>query len=120
MVAYPQAGYEVGDIVAYKVPTGEIGAGHLVVHRISAVTRAGFELQGDNNPASDPWIATAADLVGQVVVRVPAVGPGPGLCASAGDCRRFCGGVRGHVLRVALDVASAFTAASIRDRSAVR
>ena len=62
LLAYPQPSYQVGDIVAYKVPVGEIGAGHLVVHRISAVTSAGFELQGDNNPASDPWIATTADL----------------------------------------------------------
>lgn len=74
LIAYPQGGYEVGDIVAYKVPAGEVGAGHLVVHRISAITASGFELQGDNNPASDPWVATSADLVGRVAVRIPAVG----------------------------------------------
>lgn len=74
LLAYPQTSYGVGDIVAYKVPTGEIGAGHLVVHRISAVTSAGFELQGDNNPATDPWTATSVDLMGRVVVRIPAVG----------------------------------------------
>jgi len=74
LLAYPQSVYGVGDIVAYKVPTGEIGAGHLVVHRISGVTTGGFELQGDNNPATDPWVATTADLMGKVIVRVPRVG----------------------------------------------
>jgi signal peptidase I len=74
LLVYPQADYGVGDIVAYKVPTGQVGAGHLVVHRISAVSAAGLELQGDNNPAQDPWTATTADLVGEVVVRVPGVG----------------------------------------------
>lgn len=74
LIAYPQTAYGIGDIVAYKVPAGEVGAGHLVVHRIAAASAAGFELQGDNNPASDPWTATSADLVGRVVVRLPAVG----------------------------------------------
>ena len=45
------ASYGLGDIVAYRVPAGELGAGLAVVHRIvSGTAEAGFTLRGDNNP----------------------------------------------------------------------
>ena len=74
VVAYPQATYNVGDIVAYRVPAGEVGAGHIVVHRISAETATGFEFQGDNNPDKDPWVIGNGDLAGKIVLRIPSVG----------------------------------------------
>lgn len=74
LLVYPQASYSVGDIVAYRLPASEVGAGHLVVHRISATSPDGFELQGDNNPVADPWTARPADVAGRVFLRIPAVG----------------------------------------------
>jgi signal peptidase I len=67
--------YEIGDIVGFRVPEGEVGAGSIVIHRIvggDPVT--GFETQGDNRPRSDVWRPTAGDVVGERVVLVPGVG----------------------------------------------
>lgn len=51
--------YAVGEIVAYRVPAGELGAGRLVIHRLIGVESGGFTVQGDNNPAPDPKAETA-------------------------------------------------------------
>ena len=74
LVATPQPGYAPSDIVAYRVPANEVGAGHIVVHRITALDGDRFVIQGDNNPMADPWKIGATDVVGKVVVRVPALG----------------------------------------------
>ena len=57
--------YGTGDVVGYRVPDGEIGAGHVVVHRI---------VEGDNNPAPDPWVPRARDIAGKVWLLVPGLG----------------------------------------------
>ena len=70
-----EASYQVGDAVTYRVPAGEIGAGHLVLHRIVGGSASeGFDLQGDNNDALDPWHPRASDIAGKVWLAVPAVG----------------------------------------------
>ena len=74
LVAYGDDSYRVGDVVAYRVPDGDVGAGHLIVHRISATSDAGYTMTGDNNPASDPWLIARSNIAGHVVTRVPAVG----------------------------------------------
>ena len=74
LIAYGQPSYQPGDIVVYRVPVGEVGAGHMVVHRIVGVSASGYTIQGDNNPASDPWTATNADVAGRVAFSVPGVG----------------------------------------------
>jgi|RhiMethySRZTD1v2_1073278.scaffolds.fasta_scaffold81701_6 signal peptidase len=67
--------FGVGDVVAYRVPEGEFGEGHLVVHRIVAGDgAAGFVLEGDNNPAPDPWLPKSGDVVGRPWVAIPRVG----------------------------------------------
>jgi len=67
--------YGAGEPVAYRVPAGEIGAGHLVVHRIVAGDATnGFVVQGDNNPAPDPWAPRTGDIAGRVHLAVPGVG----------------------------------------------
>jgi len=67
--------YAVGDVVAYHVPSGQLGAGTIVIHRIIAGEGAsGFILQGDNNSGEDPWFPHQADVVGKAVVHVPLVG----------------------------------------------
>ena len=67
--------YAVGDIVAYRVPNGELGAGLLVVHRVIGGDGArGFLLEGDNNPAPDPWTPRHGDVVGRSAFLLPGVG----------------------------------------------
>lgn len=67
--------YAAGDAVAYRVPSGEIGAGHVVVHRIAGGNGAdGFVVQGDNNDAVDPWMPRATDVAGKTWLVVPGVG----------------------------------------------
>jgi signal peptidase I len=75
VVLHTQSTYHAGDIVAYRVPKGEIGAGLLVIHRIIGGDAAhGFAVKGDNNPAPDPWRPRQADVVGSAWVTIPGVG----------------------------------------------
>src|SRR3954447_2165224 len=56
VIVHRQARYRVGDIVAYKVPKGQVGAGAEVIHRIvGGSERAGWTVQGDNRSAPDIW-----------------------------------------------------------------
>ena len=67
--------YGVGDVVAYRVPDGDIGAGAIVLHRIVGGNGTdGYVLQGDGNPAPDPWSPTAGDIAATSWIRVPGLG----------------------------------------------
>jgi signal peptidase I len=66
--------YQVGDVVAYRVPDGQIGDGHIIIHRIVGGDAAAFTLQGDNNDAIDPWTPRDADVIGRAWIVVPGVG----------------------------------------------
>ncbi len=67
--------YEVGEIVAFRVPKGEQGAGAIVIHRIIGGSGdQGYVLQGDNKPRPDPWRPTNADVVGARWGLVPKAG----------------------------------------------
>ena len=69
------SGYSAGDVVGYRVPDGEIGAGHVVLYRIVAGDGAGgFTVEGDNNPAPDPWQPRNRDVAGKLWVLVPGLG----------------------------------------------
>ena len=75
VVMQPAPAYVVGDPVAYRVLSGEIGEGHVIVHRITGGDgTAGFVVQGDNNNAVDPWMPRATDVAGKAWVVVPGVG----------------------------------------------
>lgn len=68
-------GYGAGDVVGYRIPQGEVGAGLIVVHRIvGGDGQRGFTLMGDNNPAPDPWLPDASDVAGRVWLQVPGLG----------------------------------------------
>ena len=63
--------YDVGDVVVYRVPGGQLAAGKMVVHRIvggDAVN--GFVTRGDNRTSNDPWLPTADDVLGEVVAEM--------------------------------------------------
>jgi signal peptidase I len=72
VIAHRQASYAVGDVIAYRVPNGDVGAGLTVVHRITGGSAAaGFVTQGDNNPAPDDWRPTLADVQGKAWAVAP-------------------------------------------------
>ena len=67
--------YSIGDIVAYRVPKGEPGAGVIVIHRIVRGSPAkGYILRGDNKEGVDPWQPKPDSILGSSVLRVPSVG----------------------------------------------
>jgi signal peptidase len=69
------AGYGPGDVIGYRVPEGEVGAGQVVVHRIvGGDGRAGFTMEGDNNPAPDPWLPRDGDVAGKLWLLAPGLG----------------------------------------------
>jgi signal peptidase I len=66
--------YGVGDVVAFRIPEGDPGAGRIVIHRIVGVSPAGFLVQGDNKPRPDWWFPTEDDIVGSLWFTVPGGG----------------------------------------------
>ena len=67
-----QASYHAGEIVAYRVPRGQVGAGYVVIHRIVGGNgRTGWTMKGDNRTAPDLWHPTDHDLVGAKLLRIP-------------------------------------------------
>ena len=67
--------YRVGDVVAYRVPRGQVGAGHVVVHRVVGGSAAtGLILRGDNNRSADPWRPRTGDVLGSRWLSVPRFG----------------------------------------------
>jgi len=67
-----QSNYRVGDVIAYRVPRGQIGAGHVVIHRIIGGNgRTGWRMKGDNRTAPDLWYPTNHDVIGVKQLRVP-------------------------------------------------
>jgi signal peptidase I len=67
-----RSSYHVGEVVAYRVPKGEIGAGHVVIHRIIGGNgRTGWRVKGDNRTAPDLWYPTNHDVIGAKELRIP-------------------------------------------------
>lgn len=67
-----QSGYHVGEVVAYRVPKGQVGAGYVVIHRIIGGNgRTGWRLKGDNRTAPDLWYPTDHDVIGSKLLRIP-------------------------------------------------
>lgn len=75
VLLHHRPGYSPGDVVAFRVPDGEIGAGTVVIHRIiGGDATTGFVLQGDNNPEPDRWRPVPDDILGTAVLRIPWLG----------------------------------------------
>lgn len=67
-----QSSYHVGEVIAYRVPKGQVGAGHIVIHRIvGGSDKTGWTMQGDNRTAPDLWHPTNHDVVGIKQLRIP-------------------------------------------------
>jgi len=75
VITQSSAVYSIGDVVAYRVPMGDIGEGHIVFHRlVSGDGENGFVLQGDNNRWPDPWLPRSTDMRGKAWLAVPGLG----------------------------------------------
>jgi signal peptidase I len=67
-----QASYHVGEVVAYRVPKGQVGAGYVVIHRIIGGNgTTGWRMKGDNRTAPDLWSPTDRDVIGSTLLRIP-------------------------------------------------
>lgn len=67
--------YARGDVIAYRVPKGEPGAGARVIHRISGGSaREGFRTRGDNREEADIWRPRPRDIEGRLWLRLPKLG----------------------------------------------
>jgi signal peptidase len=67
-----QGAYHVGDVIAYRVPKGDVAAGAQVIHRIiGGDGTRGFVVQGDNRSAPDVWRPKNRDIVGAKKLRIP-------------------------------------------------
>src|SRR5947199_157941 len=67
-----QASYHLGEVVAYRVPKGQVGGGYVVIHRIIGGNgRTGWRMKGDNRTAPDLWHPTDHDMVGSKLLRIP-------------------------------------------------
>jgi signal peptidase I len=73
VVTMAQGSYSVGDAIVYRAPLGA-GRGLLVVHRIVGADPSGYRVQGDANSHQDPWRPKNPDVVGRLVLTVPALG----------------------------------------------
>jgi len=75
VVARRQAEYRVGDVVAYRVPEGEVGEGQVVIHRIIGGSAGlGYVLQGDNRDTPDLWRPHPDDIDGKLWFVIPGAG----------------------------------------------
>ena len=69
------ATYEVGDVIAYRIPKGEPGEGLQVIHRIvGGSAEEGYVTQGDNRAFEDRWRPKPADVIGSQAYHLPWVG----------------------------------------------
>jgi signal peptidase I len=75
VVALKRKSYSVGDVVAYRIPKEEPGAGQLVIHRITGGSpQSGYVLQGDNRKGENLWRPKPRDIAGDMRIRLPRVG----------------------------------------------
>lgn len=75
VILHEQRTYEAGDIVAYRIPRGEPGAGNRIIHRITGGSGdEGYVTKGDNRQSEDQWRPTDDDVLGKLWLRGPGMG----------------------------------------------
>ncbi|MCU1353680.1 MAG: signal peptidase [Acidimicrobiales bacterium] len=63
---------KIGDVIVYRVPAGQPGAGHQVIHRVIGGDAVhGYTTKGDNREGPDIWHPRRGDVIGRVVGIVP-------------------------------------------------
>jgi len=72
VIVHEKDEYEVGDIVAFRIPEGDLAAGARVVHRIvDGDATDGFVMKGDNNSYTDKWRPSNDEIIGAKWLHVP-------------------------------------------------
>lgn len=67
--------YATGDVIAYRVPEGEPGAGYRIVHRVVGGSGAdGYVTRGDNRLSDDYWRPVDGDVLGALWLHAPGAG----------------------------------------------
>jgi signal peptidase len=75
VIAQARSTYDIGDVVVYRAPAGQPGAGSLIVHRIVGGDAAtGYVVQGDNKDSPDLWRPLPGDIVGRSWIELPGSG----------------------------------------------
>ena len=75
VVVRGSSSYRVGDIVAYKIPAGDVGGGLTVIHRVvDGSAASAYTTKGDNNPEADPWVPTIGQIEGSTWLVLPRAG----------------------------------------------
>ena len=75
VAAFEMGSYRSGDVVAYRVPEGEVGQGRLIIHRIiGGSAEQGFVVKGDNRGFPDLWRPKPNEIVGRMVGYIPKAG----------------------------------------------
>ena len=75
IVVRAESHYSVGDIIDYRIPKDEFGAGAQVIHRIIGGNGTdGFITKGDNRTRPDDWHPRTADVVGHARLRLAGMG----------------------------------------------
>lgn len=75
VVGRRQSSYARGDVIVYRVPKGEPGAGTRVIHRVvGGSAEAGYITRGDNRQGRDRWRPKPHEIDGANVVAVPGAG----------------------------------------------
>jgi signal peptidase I len=70
-----QPSYTRGDVIAYRIPADEVGAGRLVIHRIVGGDGVrGFRARGDNRRTQDLWRPRTEDVQGRLRAHVRGTG----------------------------------------------
>lgn len=63
---------DIGDIIVFHIPDGELGAGGLVVHRVIGLRADGtYITQGDNTQNADEFRIARSDIVGSPRFSLP-------------------------------------------------
>ena len=74
---------KVGEIIVYRVPKNEDGAGKLIIHRVRTIRPDGtFQTQGDNRDTPDPYHIRSGDIQGSPLFALPHAGRAIGICSN--------------------------------------
>jgi len=62
---------QIGDVILFRVPEGQTGAGNSIIHRVVGGDGRGWVTQGDNSSSPDNWNPTNSDVMGVARFWIP-------------------------------------------------
>jgi signal peptidase I len=75
VVVRERSDYQIGDVVAFRLPEDHGGGNAKVIHRITGGSaRSGFTVQGDNRNSQDLWRPRPDQILGEEWLRLPGAG----------------------------------------------